>query len=389
MSRLAPAAPRTRRGLATALHALALGAVFLVPGSLAAQQAGAQTHTVVQGNTLWSLAQQYLGDPLLWPEIYRLNTAVVEDPHWIYPGEVLRLVPGEGVQAVPSQDTPAPQVAADAPAGERPWEPGADGDSLPPEGGLFPMMRQYSTPRETIRSYSEQNYRPVRRSEFYGAGFLSEEKDLPYGRVVARVSPMQISSITNVGHAKYMSEIEVSPPKGVSYQIGDTLLVVARNYRVSGYGDMITPLGVAVVKRLDAGRPLASVTVLYDVIFPGAWTLPLEKFPGTSKARAEPVQNGVQARVLAWQGRQELKTPQKYLFFDKGRAEGVALGDLFEVRSASGGYEKDGTARTDMLKATLQVVNVREHSATAIVLNVVNASIEAGDLVRQVAKLPN
>jgi LysM repeat protein len=52
-----------------------------------------RTHRVVSGDTLWHIAQRYLGSGPRWPEIFALNTAIIKNPHWIYPGQVFR-IPG-------------------------------------------------------------------------------------------------------------------------------------------------------------------------------------------------------------------------------------------------------------------------------------------------------
>lgn len=59
--------------------------------------AGAKTHEIKAGDTLWALAQQYYGNAYLWPQLWESNTWVT-DAHWIYPGDVL-LVEGEAAAA--------------------------------------------------------------------------------------------------------------------------------------------------------------------------------------------------------------------------------------------------------------------------------------------------
>lgn len=55
-------------------------------------------YVVQQGDTLWGIAGRTLGDPLRWPQIFRLNQGraepdgrTLEDPHWIFPRWILEL----------------------------------------------------------------------------------------------------------------------------------------------------------------------------------------------------------------------------------------------------------------------------------------------------------
>ncbi len=49
-----------------------------------------QGHTVKRGDTLWGVSGQYFKNPYSWPKIWAQNPQI-QNPHWIYPGDRLKL----------------------------------------------------------------------------------------------------------------------------------------------------------------------------------------------------------------------------------------------------------------------------------------------------------
>jgi LysM domain-containing protein len=359
---------------------------LVVPATALAQEPLPQTHTVRKGDTLWDLAQAYLKDPFLWPGIYRLNTDVVEDPAT------------DNVAAVPTMDTPPPPQPVDtAPmlGGEDSTETLARGPQQPSlaetesddRAPLFQATRARSV-AEILKAYTDQPYRPLRPSEFYSSGFLTENQRLPYGHVLGPATPQQIKAANNRANAMPYTTIVLAAPRGATYEVGDTLLVIQLGREIDPFGRIVVPTGLAQVTEAVDGHYLASVVAMYGPIRNGQRILPVESFSPGVGTRAVPIADGIRGSLIGGLGRQELKEPQMVVFIDKGREDGVARGDLFEVRRRPQRLS-DGTLRVNELMATLQIVHVRDRTATAMVLNVVSPDIPPGTNVTQVAKLPS
>lgn len=381
---------RSRLLIAVLALGSAVGHLSPATGQAAAQP---RTYTVKAGDTLMSIARELWGDASRWREILDLNADQVKEPNRIYPGQVLRLGGEAPRAAAPVARDPqirTPEIQTPQPQPDRPVvviEEPVQVQQPVASDSLFARRRGVDA-ASALRTYREQPYRPLRKGEFYSSGFLTEGDALPFGRLLGSVTPQQIRNLSERATVTLHNTVAVVPPPGARYQVGDSLLLVQVFPGPRGFGDVVYPTGMARVTGHSGEQTLALIVAVYGAIRNGQAALPAEHFADGGSTRAQPVENGVSGTVLGQREPRELKQPQNVVFLDVGRQHGVSRGDIFEVRRDPA--PRPGASDTvDEVMAVLQVVHVRDRSATARILNVISPDIPPGTRVRQVAKLPS
>ena len=368
--------PRLRlRVLAVFLFGLAGFAAG--PRPLRAQASESRTVTVKKGDTLWDLAKQYLGDPFLWPEIYRLNTGIIEDPHWIYAGQVLRLPGGTGAAPAASQGAaePASQAARAQGGGTR----------------MTVFNPDYNKGQKKSRESLVLGARhvAVRAGEYTASPFMwSEGGPADGGYIESTAEPSGIEMTLANRPIQSNERVYVVLPKGVGGAVGERLLIYRRGETVEGQGQVMIPTGVLRLTSPAAdGRAQAELTRKFEDVFPGQRATlldtldqPIGKFP-------QRVEFGLSMTVAWLYNEPVLPTTGQYLILSAGAKEGLVPGDQVSLRRDTPG-DGYGPALPDMEVAVAQVTRVTPWGATAIVIQQEQAGIYDGMRARLTAKMP-
>jgi len=145
-------------------------------------------------------------------------------------------------------------------------------------------------------------------------------------------------------------------------------------------------LGVARVSEVQRKQVLAELIMQFARVRNGDLSLPLEPFTDPGRVRPTPVVQGLEGIVIAQRDYHVLAAPQQIIFVNRGRADGVVPGDVFEVYRPASGAPGTGS---EQVRVVLEIVHTREHSASGLVLNVNHPDIFPGMPARLVRKMPS
>gem|GEM_PF-1713893 len=395
--------PRVRTAVLALFLILPLAALPVTVVAQGTSTAGTDTtrgslHTVVPGDTLWDLCGRYLNDPWLWPEIHRANREGIADPHWIYPGQKIWFPVGGGPPIILSFEEVWPdretglqvlqEQAEQIPVPESEPEPAApepEPASTEPETTEVAEAepgQMVTQARVSGFRASERNYFPLASSSaVLAAGYIGDPRKWPEGQIIdGEGAEMNMSLYAQV----FIDIGEDRAEPGDLFIVVDQGDVVRHPEWGQRLGRHIKVKGVIEIVDTENRTSQGVLVAVFDAVgrrdrvipAPGVDTRPWKEFipvqggrTGFIVARAKPVGN---------------QHPYDMLFIDGGNEEGLQIGDLYAVTRPQ---EERGRLRFyEQVLARAVVIAVGDQTATAMILYVADAQIDAGDSVQLIGR---
>jgi hypothetical protein len=316
------------------------------------------TYTVRSGDTLWDLSGRFLNNPWYWPKIWSYNPEI-SNPHWIYPGNVLRFYPSADEAPtrveLAQEDLPEPVreledlSRADLGGAASAEEQDAVAVSGPYRIGFVPRASKYA-----------------RRDTFVTPRELAES-----GAIRAAFEEKIMLSSEDRAYARFERATAVKP--GETYVVYKTERAIYHPVTKELFGYQSSVLGSAKVVSVDDKAATVVIAQSYEPIERGAMLGPWTERPYRPVARRAN-RRALDARIIATQADViTLVGEHHVVFVDKGEVDGIEEGNLLTVVRSGDLYDRDPYAtpwdpslpKEDV--GHLLVIDVKERASAALV----------------------
>lgn len=305
-------------------------------------------YLIQPGDTLWDISSKFLGNPENWPRLWSINEQIT-NPHWIYPGNRIVFVPGSVLEPPSMSLEPGETYSHD---GYIPKQVNFEEGEL--ECGPDVRFTQFiGSARYRVPGLMEDSQPVDLLGTVYKArteAMAQGENDILYLRL-DDPSFADCGDIVSILHRE--RRIVRHPEGGARY---GALYRVAAEARILYIQDHIA---TAIIRR-----------GLSEVMRGDLVTM---RVPTAVETEVEPPKGSLEGTIVArlHENESNLASIDEVVFIDRGRADGVRVGNSFYVVERRDGYvdrKKDDPDLPASVMGRLVVVRVDENSSTAVVL---------------------
>ena len=353
----------------------------------------ALVYIVKQGDTLWNISLRFNANPFIWPKLWEQNKYIT-NPHLIYPGEPIALLP---TSVVPVTGVAATQPTTTAIAEQIPAKMSQiEGEETTATTGVEEQTQAMEQP---VKLEAEEEAPSIVTSVPYGmqyvsapantyiypsmgaAGFISRHELTAAGEIVAASNPGR----TIFGEHDVVF-INLGSNAGVKQ--GDQFTIYKKDKKIydpeSGdfLGYKIKVLGILRITKVEQAVSTATITHSNEEIKVRDKLIPYE--PGTKTIDLTLAANPVKGYIICGKHALTLYGENDIVYIDRGSNEGVQAGNTFVIYKDRKPVEDPATGDTLQLPkeilGKLLVIKVQGNTATAIITKSVK-EINLGDKI--------
>lgn len=326
--------------------------------------AGGDVYVVVRGDTLWDICQVFFGEPEAWPGLWSINNDEITNPHYIFPGQMLRLQGGT--------DLRPPSLIA---GGNAPTLNESQHEDFKPNAKLFSSTSECSVHVPFTRRLAGD-------VTLSAPEFISRSKLEPLGRVDKAVPGGTFLSKNHIVYMRFSNTNDVDCGRIYSlYRANKKVKHPHVKDAVLGHSYTVT----AEVLITDVGEKWVTGKIVQSFSEVERGELITDRIPVSGTVRTGELEEVIDGYVVSRAHDENLLVQKnQVIFIDRGRRDGLRSGSVMWVVRRGDGLnlkptEEDKTL-PDQVVGRLIVFSSDDHVSTAVMVDQ-SVAVQVGDRI--------
>jgi LysM repeat protein len=254
-------------------------------------------YTVGKGDTLWGISQRFNDTPWQWPDLWQKNDQIT-NPHWIYPGERIRLFRKTDKQHVQPAETPVAVI-----------------------------QPQVETQTQTAKPELDVHFLFM---DIDKVGFIRKPPVRPDGEIFKVLEDKKLISVDDIVYIHNSDTGELSGfTPGSRWMVYRTLPPTDASDAKETIGIQHYLLGVVEVTQNESQYSMAKVINSYRAMKVGDLLMPYK--PCTTQFLVKDSTPGIQGEIIASEDHTKLIGENVIAFINKGKDDNIFPGQIYAI----------------------------------------------------------